>query len=140
MGLPISPTSSLSEQSRVLFSRESGSVRLASVPTMAWLASWALSRLPFGPYPLHDESAWCLDWDFKDVQDMIEDVLDESDGSMEPIPHIDVEVAGAALLLMLLLVFLMTYVGRHAQDLDGRFDGSSHIHLHLWTPANSPKS
>ena len=84
-----------------------------------------------GPYPLHTEPAWCPDWDAQGVQDMIEDVPDHpniwSDSSMEPIPHLDVEVAGAggAGLLMSVLAFLMNYDGEHVQDLDGRLMAAS---------------
>ena len=67
-----------------------------------------------GAYPSLDEPDWCPDWDPQDVQNMIEDVPDHpddhpdiwSDGSTEPIPHLDVEVAGAGSLPMPLLASL----------------------------------
>ena len=44
-------------------------------------------------------SAWQPFWDQDDVQDMVDDVPDDpniwTDGSREPIPHLDVEIAGA---------------------------------------------
>ena len=51
------------------------------------------------PYPLSASSAWRPFWDQEDVQDMVDDVPDDpniwTDGSREPIPHLDVEIAGA---------------------------------------------
>ena len=51
------------------------------------------------PYPLSASSAWHPFWDQDDVQDMVDDVPVApniwTDGSREPIPHLDVEIAGA---------------------------------------------
>ena len=67
----------------------------------------------------------------QDVQETTDDVPDHtnicSDGSMEPIPHLDVEVAGAEVLLMLLPSFFDNHEWEHAQDLDGQFNGISRI-------------
>ena len=51
------------------------------------------------PYPLSASSVWHPFWDQDDVQDMVDDVPDSpniwTDRSREPIPHLDVEIAGA---------------------------------------------
>ena len=48
-----------------------------------------------GSYPLSASTAWQPFWDQDDVQDMIDDVPDSpniwTDGSREPIPHLDIE-------------------------------------------------
>ena len=55
----------------------------------------AISNLEssLGAYPSHDDAALRLTWDPHDVLDMINDVPDHpniwSDGSAEPIPHLD---------------------------------------------------
>ena len=62
------------------------------------LASSCLENA-FGSYPLSASSAWQPFWDQDDVQDMIDAVPDYpniwTDGSREPIPHLDFEIAGA---------------------------------------------
>ena len=56
-------------------------------------------RMLFGPYALSATSARHPFWDQDDVQDMVDDVPVApniwTDGSREPIPHLDVEIAGA---------------------------------------------
>ena len=54
-----------------------------------------------GPYPLHTESSWIPDWDPDHVQDMVDPNI-WSDDSMESIPHLDFEVAGAFFFLHML--------------------------------------
>ena len=62
------------------------------------LASHNLEKA-LGPYPLSTHSVWHPFWDQDDAQDMVDDVPFSpriwTDGSREPIPHLDVEVAGA---------------------------------------------
>ena len=62
------------------------------------LASSCLENA-FGSYPLDASSAWQPFWDQDDVQDMIDDVPENpniwTDGSREPIPHLDIDIAGA---------------------------------------------
>ena len=62
------------------------------------LASHNLEKA-LGPYPLSTHSTWHPFWDQDDAQDMVDDVPVApniwTDGSREPIPHLDVEVAGA---------------------------------------------
>ena len=94
------------------------------------LASSCLENA-FGSYPLDATSAWQPFWDQDDVQDMIDDVPDNpnicTDGSREPIPHLDIESAGAgAFIHSPTIVFDSNYWG-HAQDLDDPHEGSSHI-------------
>ena len=52
-----------------------------------------------GPYTLSTHSTWHPFWDQDDAQDMVDDVPVHpniwTDGSWEPTPHFDVEVAGA---------------------------------------------
>ena len=68
-----------------------------------------------GPYPVCTDSSWNPKWDLDDVHEMAEAVPDQpniwSDGSMEPIPHLDVEVAGAECLSIFQLVHLVTLCG-----------------------------
>ena len=56
------------------------------------LASSCLENA-LGSYPLSTSSAWHPFWDQDDVQDMAPNIW--TDGSREPIPHLDVEVARA---------------------------------------------
>ena len=83
----------------------------------------------FGAYPAHTESDWCPERDSQDVQDMVEDVPDHpntwSDGSMEPIPHLDVEVAGAGGCTHAPACIFDNHGWRHEEDLDGQHDGFS---------------
>ena len=85
----------------------------------------------FGPYPLSSSSAWQPFWDQDDVQDMIDDVPDSpniwTDGSREPIPHLDVEIAGAGAFVHSPVIIFDSHHWGHAQDLDGPHEGSSHI-------------
>ena len=54
-------------------------------------------------------------WDQDDVQDMVDDVPVApniwTDGSREPIPHLDVEIAGAGALFILRLSSLIVIIG-----------------------------
>ena len=60
-----------------------------------------------------------------------------TDGSREPIPHLNVEVAGAgAFVHSLAIIFDSTHWG-HAQDLDGQQEGSSHIFSGILGPLQS---
>ena len=70
----------------------------------------------FGSYPPDASSVWQPFWDQDDVQDMIDDVPDSpniwTDGSREPIPHLDIEIAGAgAFIHSLLLLSLIVIIG-----------------------------
>ena len=73
------------------------------------------------------EFSWFPDWVLEEIQDMVENAPNHpniwSGGSMEPIPHLDVEVAGAGVLHLLQLRSLTTKNG----TCSGRFDGCFHI-------------
>ena len=94
------------------------------------LASSCLENA-FGSYPPSASSAWEPFWDQDDVQDMIDSVPDYSniwtDGSREPIPHLDVEVAGAGAFVHSPSFIFDSHHWGHAQDLDDPHEGSSHI-------------
>ena len=95
----------------------------------------------FGSYPLDASSVWQPFWDQDDVQDMIDDVPDNpniwTDGSREPIPHLDIEIAGAgAFIHSPAIIFDSNYWG-HAQDLDDPHEGSSHIFSGISGPIQS---
>ena len=87
--------------------------------------------MALGPYPLSTHSAWHPFWDQDDAQDMVDDVpvapIIWTDGSREPIPHLDVEVAGAGAFVHSPAVIFDSYHWGHAQDLDDPQEGSSHI-------------
>ena len=72
-----------------------------------------------------------LFWDQDDVQDMVDDVPDDpniwTDGSREPIPHLDVEIAGAGAFIHSPAIVFDSHHWGHAQDLDDPHEGSSHI-------------
>ena len=94
------------------------------------LASSCLENA-LGPYLLSTTSAWHPFLDQNDVQDMVDDVPVAlniwTDGSREPIPHIDVDVAGAgAFVHSPAIIFDSNHWG-HAHDLDDPHEGSSHI-------------
>ena len=76
------------------------------------LASSCLENA-FGSYPLSATSAWHPFWDQDDVQGMVDDVPVApniwTDGSREPIPHLD--VLGLALLFILPLSSLIIIIG-----------------------------
>ena len=95
----------------------------------------------FGPYPLSASSAWQPFWDQDDVQDMIDDVPDSpniwTDGSREPIPHLDVEIAGAGALVHSPVIIFDSHHWGHAQDLDVPHEGSSHIFSGIPGPIQS---
>ena len=62
------------------------------------LASQNLEKAS-GPYPISNHSTWSPFWDKEAAQDMVDDLPDHpniwTDGSREPILHLDVEIAGA---------------------------------------------
>ena len=62
---------------------------------------------------------------------MIDDVPDSpniwTDGSREPIPHLDVEIAGAGAFVHSPVIIFDSHHWGHAQDLDDPHEGSSHI-------------
>ena len=68
-----------------------------------------------GPYTILRPLSLDPFWDHEDAQDMAESVLGQpnlwSDGSREPIPYLDVDVAGAGLFVAFQLVFLTTTDG-----------------------------
>ena len=104
------------------------------------LASSCLENA-LGPYTLSTTSAWHPFWDQDDVQDMVDDVPVApniwTDGSREPIPHLDVEFAGAgAFVDSPAIIFDSNHWG-HAQDLDGQQEGNSHIFSGVLGPIQS---
>ena len=110
-----------------LTSRTSGSPwAVASID----LACHALEKA-LGPHPLSTHSAWHPFWDQDDAQDMVDDVPVApniwTDGSKEPIPHLDVEVAGAGAFVHSPAVIFDSNHWGYAQDLDDPHEGSSHI-------------
>ena len=78
------------------------------------LASHSLEKA-LGPYPLSTHSAWHPFWDQDGAQDMVDDVPVApniwTDGSREPIPHLDVEVAGAGAFVHFQLSSLIVIIG-----------------------------
>ena len=110
------------------------------------LASSSLENA-LGPYPLSTSSVWHPFWDQDDVQDMVDDVPVApdiwTDGSREPIPHLDVEIAGAgAFVHSPAIIFDSNHWG-HVQDLDDshEHEGSSHIFSGVLGPNSvCPKS
>ena len=99
------------------------------------LASSCLENA-LGPYSLSTTSAWHPFWDQDDVQDMVDDVPVApniwTDGSREPIPHLDVEVAGAgAFVHSPAIIFDSNHWG-HAQDLDD-------LHGYPWPNSVGPE-
>ena len=104
------------------------------------LASSCLENA-FGPYPLSASSAWHPFWDQDDVQDMIDDVPVApniwTDGSREPIPHLDVEIAGAGAFVHSPAIIFDSHHWGHAQDLDDPHEGSSHIFSGIPGPIQS---
>ena len=94
-----------------------------------------------GPYPLSTHSPWHPFWDQDDAQDRVDDVPVTpniwTDGSREPIPHLNVEVAGVgAFVHSPAIIFDSSHCG-HAQDLDGQQGGSSHIFSGVLGPIQS---
>ena len=95
-----------------------------------------------GPYPLSTHSAWHPFWDQDDSQDMADDVpvapnIWTDGGSREPIPHLDLEVAGAgAFVHSPAIIFDSNHWG-YAQDLDVPHEGSSHIFSGVLGPVQS---
>ena len=82
-----------------------------------------------------------LFWDQDDAQDMVDEVPVApniwTDGSREPIPHLDVEVAGAgAFVHSPAIIFDSNHWG-YAQDLDDPHEGSSHIFSGVLGPIQS---
>ena len=72
-------------------------------------------------------SAWRPFWDQADIQDMIDDVPDNpniwTDGSREPIAHLDIEIAGAGVLIHSPAIVFDSHSWGHAQDLDDPHEG-----------------
>ena len=95
----------------------------------------------FGSYPPDTSSAWQPFWHQADVQDMIDDVPDNpniwTDGSREPIPHLDVEIAGAGAFIHSPAIIFDSHHWGHAQDLDDPHEGSSHIFSGIPGPIQS---
>ena len=72
---------------------------------------------------------------------MIDDVPDSpniwTDGSREPIPHLDVEIAGAGASVHSPVIIFDSHHWGHAQDLAGPHEGSSHIFSGIPGPIQS---
>ena len=104
------------------------------------LASSCLENA-LGPYSLSTTSAWHPFWDQDDVQDMIDDVPVApniwTEGSREPIPHLDVEIAGAGAFVHSPAVIFDSHYWGHAQDLDDPHEGSSHMFSGVLGPIQS---
>ena len=104
------------------------------------LASFSLENA-LGPYLLSASSAWHPFWDQDDVHDMVDDVPVApniwTDGSREPIPHLDVEVAGAGAFVHSPAIIFDSYHWGHAQDLDDPHEGRSHIFSGVLGPIQS---
>ena len=116
---------------------------MALMYALAWMASWfgyssgwvPLGRGGQGSFAgslLHSRPL-SLDrvLDQEVAQGMAESVPDQpniwSDGSGEPIPHLDIEVAGAGVFAHFPANVFDNNRWGHAQDLDVNFEGSSHI-------------
>ena len=104
------------------------------------LASSCLENA-FGSYPLSTTSAWHPFWDEDVFQDMVDDVPVApniwTDGSREPIPHLDVDVAGAGAFVHSPSIIYDNHHCVHAQDLDDPNEGSSHIFSGVLGPIQS---
>ena len=72
---------------------------------------------------------------------MVDDVPDDpniwTDGSREPIPHLDVEIAGAGAFIHSPAIVFDSHHWGHAQDLDDPHEGSSHIFSGIPGPIQS---
>ena len=72
---------------------------------------------------------------------MVDDVPDDpniwTDGSREPIPHLDVDVAGAGGFVHSQAIIFDNHHWGHAQDLDDPNEGSSHIFSGVLGPIES---
>ena len=119
------------------------SSRTLGTPWAVASSDLAISYLEnaLGSYPLSASSTWHPFWDQDDVQDMVDDVPVApniwTDGSREPIPHLDVEIAGAgAFVHSPAIIFDSNHWG-HAQDLDDPHEGSSHIFSGIPGPIQS---
>ncbi len=101
--------------------------------------------VPLGPLHLVTlpSSAWHPFWDQDDVQDMVDDVPVApniwTDGSREPIPHLDVEVAAAGAFVHSPAIIFDSNSNHwgHAQDLGDPHEGSSHIFSGVLGPIQS---
>ena len=104
------------------------------------LASSCL-EIALGSYPLSASSAWHPFWDQDDVQDIIDGVPVApniwTDGSREPIPHLDVGTAGAGAFVHSPAIIFDSHHWGHAQDLDDPHEGSSHIFSGVLGPIQS---
>ena len=98
------------------------------------LASYSLEKA-LGPNLFFTHSAWHPFWDQDDVQDMVDDVPVApniwTDGSREPIPHLDVEIAGAGVFVHSPAIIFDSCHWGYAQDLDDPHEGSSHFFVVL---------
>ena len=127
------------------------------------MASWSLSSRTLGtpwatsfgdlassclenalrPYLLSASSVWHPFWDQDDVQDMADDVPDDpniwTDGSREPIPHLDIEIAGAGAFIHSPAIVFDSHHWGHVQDLDDPHEGSSHIFRVFLVPFSRSK-
>ena len=63
-----------------------------------------------------------------------------TDGSREPIPHLDVEIAGAGAFVHSPAIIFDSCHWGHAQDLDDSHEGSSHLLGCPWPNSVCPKS
>ena len=104
------------------------------------LASSCLENA-LGSYPLSASSAWHPFWDQDDMQDMIDDVPVApniwTDGSREPISHLDVETAGVGAFVHSPAIIFDSHYWGHAQDLDDPHEGSSHFFSGIPGPIQS---
>ena len=93
------------------------------------------------PYPLFASSVWHPFWDQNDAQYMADDVLDDpniwTDGSREPIPHLDIEIAGAGAFIHSPAIVFDSHHWSHFQDLDDLHESSSHIFAGIPGPIQS---
>ena len=60
-----------------------------------------------------------------------------TDGSREPIPHLDIEIAGAGAFIHSPAFVFDSHTWGHAQDLDDPHEGSSHIFSGIPGPIQS---
>ena len=112
---------------------------LPGLSPAVWHPRWLLATWPSIFWSPLLEHTHCI----HDVLDMMEDVSDHpnlrSEGSMEPILHLNKEVAGAGFFKPLpLLASLMTHGGATRRILVDDLKAAHLFFLHLWTPANSP--
>ena len=104
------------------------------------LASSCLENA-LGPYTLSTTSVWHPFWDQDDVQDMVDAVPVApniwTDVRREPIPHLDVETAGAGAFVHSPAIIFDSHHWGHAQDLADSHEGSSHVFSGVLGPIQS---